>query len=86
MDDVAAKIIEILKSNMSSAPATLALETPLSELGLESLDIAVIAFDIEDAFGIELPYTANDGIEDFSTVGSVVKAVKAVLDAPAAAA
>lgn len=80
MDTVAAKIVDILKKNMPSPLETLSLDTPLDELGLQSLDIAVVAFDIEDAFAIELPYRANEGIEDFSTVGSIVDTVKAILE------
>ena len=86
MDRVAATVVDILKKNMPSPPETLSLDTPLDDLGLQSLDIAVIAFDIEDAFAIELPYRENEDIEDFSTVGSIVDAVRHILDTPAEAA
>ena len=46
MDDVATKIVDILKKNMKEPPESIALETPLSELDIESLDLAVIVFDI----------------------------------------
>ncbi len=72
MEDVAPKIIEILKKNMKDPPADIPLDTPLSELDIESLDLAVIVFDIEDTFGIEIPYNANEEVEDFKSVGSVV--------------
>lgn len=86
MDDVATKIIDILKKNMKEPPETIPLETPLSELEIESLDLAVIVFDIEDTFGIEIPYNANEEVEDFKTVGSVVDKVKElVADSGAAA-
>ena len=42
MDDVATKIIEILRKNMKDPSKPVALETPLSELEIESLDLAVI--------------------------------------------
>jgi len=32
-------------------------------------------FDIEDTFGIEIPYNANEEAGDFKTVGSVVQRV-----------
>ena len=72
MDDVATKIIEILRKNMKDPSKTVTLETPLSDLEIESLDLAVIVFDIEDTFGIEIPYNANEEVEAFATVGSVV--------------
>lgn len=79
MDDVATKIVDILKKNMKEPSDDISLETPLSELDIESLDLAVIVFDIEDTFGIEIPYNANEEVEDFSTVGAVVDKVKAII-------
>ena len=79
MDDVATKIIDILKKNMKEPPESVNLDTPLSDLDIESLDLAVIVFDIEDTFGIEIPYNANEEVEDFATVGSVVDKVKGII-------
>jgi acyl carrier protein len=79
MDEVATKIIEILRKNMKDPSKTVTLETPLTDLEIESLDLAVIVFDIEDTFGIEIPYNANEEVEAFATVGSVVDRVKAII-------
>jgi acyl carrier protein len=79
MDDVAEKIIAILRKNMRDPTKEIALDTKLTELEIESLDLAVIVFDIEDTFGIQIPYNANEEMQDFATVGSVVDRVKAVL-------
>jgi acyl carrier protein len=76
MDEVATKIIGILKKNMKDPPDSVGLDTPLADLDIESLDLAVIVFDIEDTFGIEIPYNANEEVEDFATVGAVVDKVK----------
>jgi acyl carrier protein len=86
MDDVATKIIEILRKNMKDPSKAVALETPLSELEIESLDLAAIVFDIEDTFGIEIPYNANEEVEAFATVGSVVDRVKSIINSANAAA
>ena len=48
-------------------------------LEIELLDLAVIVFDIEDTFGIEIPYNANEEVEAFATVGSVVDRVKGII-------
>jgi len=79
MDEVATKIIEILRKNMKDPSKTVTLETPLSELEIESLDLAVIVFDIEDTFGIEIPYNANEEAEACATVGSVVDRVQRII-------
>ncbi len=81
MDEVATKIVEILKKHMRTPTDTVALDTPVSQLGIESLDLAMIAFDIEDTFGIELPYNANQEVEAFATVGAVVEKVKSTISA-----
>ncbi len=89
MDDVATKIIDILKKHMKEPRDDIALSTALTDLKIESLDLAMIVFDIEDTFGIEIPYNANEDVEDFKSVGTVVERVKALMSgsgaAPAAA-
>jgi len=79
MDDVAEKIIAILRKNMRNPEKEITLDTKLTDLEIESLDLAVIVFDIEDTFGIQIPYNANEEVVDFATVGSVVDRVKAIL-------
>ena len=79
MDDVASKVIGILKKNMKDPPDTISLDTKLSDLEIESLDLAVIVFDIEDTFGIQIPYNANEEVQDFATVGSVVDRVRSLI-------
>ena len=75
MDEVATKIIDILKKHMKEPRDDISLDTALTDLKIESLDLAMIVFDIEDGFGIEIPYNANEDVEDFKTVGSVVDRV-----------
>jgi len=79
MTDVASKIIEILKKNTREPQDNMSPETPLSELDIESLDLAVIVFDIEDTFSIEIPYNANEDIEDFATIGSIIEKVQSIV-------
>ncbi len=80
MDDVATKIIDILKKHMKEPRDDIGLTTALTDLKIESLDLAMIGFDIEDSFGIQIPYNANEEVEDFKTVGSVVDRVKQLLE------
>ena len=79
MDDVASKIIDILKKHMKEPRDDISLQTALTDLKIESLDLAMIVFDIEDTFGIEIPYNANEEAADFKTVGSVVDRVLGLL-------
>jgi nodulation protein F len=83
MDDVANKIIEILRKHMKKPDKDIALETKLEELEIESLDLAMIVFDIEDSFGVEIPYNQNEteDVGAFKTVGSVVEKVRDLMSA-----
>ncbi len=89
MDEVAEKIIDILdipKKNMQEPPENVSPETPISDLNIELLDPAVIVFDIEDTFGIEIPCNANEEVEDFATAGSIAgKAEELIATSRAAA-
>jgi nodulation protein F len=85
MDDVATKIIDILKKHMKEPRDDIGLDTQLTDLKIESLDLAMIVFDIEDTFGIEIPYNANEEAADFKTVGSVVDRVRALIESSGAA-
>jgi acyl carrier protein/nodulation protein F len=79
MDEVATKVIDILKKHMKEPRDDISLDTQLTYLKIESLDLAMIVFDIEDGFGIEIPYNANEDVEAFKTVGSVVDRVKSLI-------
>ncbi len=81
MDDTATKIVDILKKHMKEPRDDIGLETALADLKIESIDLAMIVFELEDTFGIEIPYNANDADETaaFRSVGSVVERVKQVI-------
>lgn len=81
MSEVAPKIIEILRKHMKEPEKEITMETQLEDLEIESLDLAMIVFDIEDSFQIEIPYNANEEVEDFKTVGTVVERVQALVEA-----
>jgi nodulation protein F len=86
MDEVATKVIDILKKHMKEPRDDISLDTELTDLKIESLDLAMIVFDIEDGFGIEIPYNANEEVEAFKTVGSVVDRVNSLIAAKQASA
>jgi acyl carrier protein/nodulation protein F len=86
MAKVAEQIIGILKKNMPKPLKSITPDTLIKELEIESLDLAVIVFDIEDTFGIEIPYNANEDVEAFSTVGSIATKVESLIAESQAAA
>lgn len=52
----------------------------LQQLGLESIDALEMIFDLEEKFGIQIPYNANSAATDFATVGDVAKAIQRLVD------
>ena len=74
------------KKHMKEPRDDISLSTALTDLKIESLDLAMIVFDIEDTFGVEIPYNANEDVQDFKTVGSVVEKVKGLMAAGPSAA
>ncbi len=79
MDEVTTKIIDILKKHMKEPTDTISADTALADLKIESIDLAMIVFDIEDSFQVEIPYNANEEVSDFKTVGTVVERVKSLI-------
>jgi len=73
--DVAAAVTEAIVARMRRANRAIAMTDRLDSLGLESLDVLEIAFDLEQRFDIEVPFNANTALE-FDTVGALIAAIE----------
>ena len=76
--EIAQQIIQIIAEQALLDPNDIALETPLTELGIDSLGMVEAIFAIEEAFDISVPFNANEpaaGQFDLSTAGSIARAV-----------
>jgi acyl carrier protein len=81
MADVTADVIAIIAKKVPEAKrADIGPAANLQELGLESIDALEMIFDLEEKFGIQIPYNANSAATDFSTVGDVVNAIQKLVD------
>ena len=81
MSNVEAEIMDIIAEKTSVDRAALTRDARMEDLEIESLDIVEIVFAIEEKYDIEVPYNANDGDEEFDTVGDVIAAVEKVIAA-----
>ena len=79
MADVAADVIAIIAKKVPG-DKTITEADNLQELGLESIDALEMVFDLEEKFGIQIPYNANSAATDFATVGDVVKAIQGLVE------
>ena len=86
MDDLEARVIGILAAQALIEPATLRPKDDPAGIGLDSLGMVEAIFAIEEAFGISVPFNANEpGASDFdiSSVGAVVEGVRRLVAAKA---
>jgi acyl carrier protein len=81
MADVTADVIAVIAKKVPAGRSEpIKLDDNLKDIGLESIDALEMIFDLEEKFGIQIPYNANSAAADFSTVGDVVKAIQRVVD------
>jgi acyl carrier protein len=80
MSSMQDEIIGMIVKRIRAAPERVTLASSLVELGLESLDVIEMAFDLEERYNIEIPFNANNNSGPaFKTVGDVVVAVQRLM-------
>jgi acyl carrier protein len=61
-------VFEIIIQELSLPSATFSLETPLEELGVDSLKAITILYELEDRLDIEIPNEVFDSIRNVSDI------------------
>lgn len=81
MGDVAGDVKAIIAKHVrvEEGRGEIQLTDKLEEIGVESLDAVEIIFDLEEKFGVEIPFNANDSQMAFETVGDIVSAVEGLI-------
>jgi acyl carrier protein len=72
-DVLTGKVLSILAKVKRIPPDSIALDSPLQDLGLDSLDTIVLLSELEDQFKISIP---DDRARSIRTVRDVVEGVK----------
>ncbi len=75
-DQLAATIVDKVKAHAAPDFGEVTLATPLTELGIHSLELTEIVFELEDEFGIEIEMNTVDAWSNLSNVGDIVEAVR----------
>jgi acyl carrier protein len=75
-----ARILDIFAKETRADRDLLRPDASLADLGVESIDLTMAVFEIESAFGVDIPVIADRAGAEFSTVGDLVGHVIAVLD------
>jgi len=77
-DAVAEKVIATLASVKRIPTEKITLETNLQEMGIDSLDVFTLLFELENAFKISIP---DDDVRSIKTVNDIVEGTKKILAA-----
>ncbi|HVB85599.1 MAG TPA: acyl carrier protein [Candidatus Dormibacteraeota bacterium] len=77
-DPVAEKVIATLASVKRIPADTIQLDTNLQDLGIDSLDVFSMVFELENAFQISIP---DDDVRSIKTVNDVVEGIRKLLAA-----
>jgi acyl carrier protein len=82
MASAADDIIGMITGRSSYNGGALQLSDPLDKLGLDSMEVVSLTFDIEEKFNIELPFNANLDITS-KTVADLIQTVDQLVAAKA---
>ncbi len=77
-DAVAEKVIATLASVKRVPAEDIKLDTNLQDMGIDSLDVFTLLFELENAFKISIP---DDDVRSLRTVNDVVEGIKKILAA-----
>jgi acyl carrier protein len=91
--DIIDEVRQVISKTLKIPIDQLTPQTRLDDIGAASLDVLEIVFELEEKFGISIPFEADDGARhkskgeaaelEFRTIGEVANAVKALIDAKA---
>lgn len=77
-DAVGDKVIATLASVKRIPVEKITLETNLQELGIDSLDVFTLLFELENAFKISIP---DDDVRSIRTVNDIIEGVRKLIAA-----
>ena len=79
-DELARSVIDKITTHAAPEAGEITLATELNDLGIHSLELTEIIFDIEDEFGVEIELNTADAWSNLSNVGDIVTAVRALVE------
>ena len=79
-DQLAAQIIDKIKAHAEPGDEEITVNTELTALGIHSLELTEIIFDLEEDYGIEIEMNTVDAWSNLKNVGDMVEAVRALIE------
>jgi nodulation protein F len=78
-DKLAEDIISKVKAHADPAIGEIGLDTELTSLGIHSLELTEIIFDLEEEHGIEIEMNTVEAWSNLKTVDDMVEAVRGLI-------
>jgi nodulation protein F len=78
-DQLAEDIISKIEEHADPSVGAIGLDTELTSLGIHSLELTEIIFDLEEAYGIEIEMNTVEAWSNLKTVQDMVEAVRALI-------
>jgi nodulation protein F len=79
-DQLATDIIAKIKAHAEPGGEEITTNTELTALGIHSLELTEIIFDLEEEYGIEIEMNTVDAWSNLKNVGDMVEAVRALIE------
>ncbi len=80
-DQLATEIIDKLKPHADPEVGEITTATELDELGIHSLELTEVVFDLEEAYGIDIDMNTTEAWSQLKTVGDLVEATRGLIAA-----
>lgn len=78
-DQLAEDIISKIKEHSDPAVGEIGPDTELTSLGIHSLELTEIIFDLEEAYGIEIEMNTVEAWSNLKTVHDMIEAVRGLI-------
>jgi len=78
-DQLATEIIDKIKEHAEPGDEEIAVSTELTSLGIHSLELTEIIFDLEEKYGIEIEMNTVDAWANLKNVGDMIEAVRGLI-------
>lgn len=80
-DQLETEIVDRIKAHADPEAGEITTATELTMLGIHSLELTEVIFDIEEAYGIEVEMNTAEAWSSLKTVGDIVAAVRKLIAA-----
>ena len=80
-DQLATDIIQKIKAHAEPDGNEITVDTELGDLGIHSLELTEIVFDLEEAYGIEIEMNTVEAWNKLKNVGDIVEATRSLIAA-----